>query len=80
MLTVVVGPPCAGKSTYIRRMARSGDVLIDYDALARALGSDRAHEAPPNVADAAYFARQVGAELPALAEYLRLLGKPVQTA
>ena len=28
----------------------------------------------------AYFARQVGAELPALAEYLRLLGKPVQTA
>ena len=57
MLTVVVGPPCAGKSTYIRRMARAGDVLIDYDALARALGSDRAHEAPPNVADAAYFAR-----------------------
>lgn len=57
MLTVVVGPPCAGKSTYVRRMAHAGDVLVDYDALARVLGSDRAHEAPPNVADVAYFAR-----------------------
>lgn len=57
MLTVVVGPPCAGKSTYVRRMARAGDVLVDYDALACALGSDRAHEAPPNVADVAYFAQ-----------------------
>lgn len=57
MLTVVVGPPCAGKSTYVRRMARAGDVLVDYDALAACLGSDRSHEAPPAVADAAYAAR-----------------------
>lgn len=57
MLTVVVGPPCAGKSTYVRRMARTGDVAVDYDALAAALGSDRAHEAPRAVADVAFHAR-----------------------
>ncbi len=57
MLTVVIGPPCAGKSTYVRRMARSGDVRVDYDALARCLGSDRSHEAPRAVADVAYAAR-----------------------
>ena len=67
MLTVVVGPPCAGKSTYIRRMARPGDVLVDYDAIAMALGSDRHHEAPPAVADVAYRARD--------AAVMRCLGK-----
>lgn len=57
MLTVICGPPCAGKSTYARAHARVGDVVVDYDALARALGSDRAHEAPVAVADVAYAAR-----------------------
>lgn len=58
MLTVLVGPPCSGKSTYARRMARSGDVVVDYDALALALGSDRAHEAPRAVADVAFKVRE----------------------
>lgn len=57
MLTVVVGPPCAGKSTYVRAHARDGDVTVDYDALSRALGSQRDHEAPRAVADTASRAR-----------------------
>lgn len=56
MLTVVVGPPCAGKPTYIRRMARAGDAPVDHDAPAACPGSDRSHEAPPAAADAAYAA------------------------
>ena len=57
MLTVVIGPPCAGKSTYVRAHARDGDVTVDYDALARALWSRRDHEAPRSVADTASRAR-----------------------
>ena len=57
MLTVICGPPCAGKSNYARAHARTGDVVIDYDALACALGSDRDHEAPEAVADTAFHAR-----------------------
>lgn len=39
MITVVAGPPCAGKSTYIRQRAVHGDVVIDMDRLASALGA-----------------------------------------
>ena len=38
MITVVAGPPCAGKSTYVRERARPGDVIVDLDVLAVALG------------------------------------------
>lgn len=37
MLTVVTGPPCGGKSTYIQNNAAPGDIVIDMDELARAL-------------------------------------------
>lgn len=62
MLTVVVGPPCAGKSTYVAANAREGDVTVDYDALARALGSPRRHEAPRAVADVAHAARSAAVD------------------
>ena len=39
-LTVVTGPPCGGKSTYIRERAAVGDVVIDLDRLALALTSE----------------------------------------
>lgn len=58
MISVIVGPPCAGKSTFVARSARPGDVIVDYDAMARALGSDRLHEAPGAVADVAFHARE----------------------
>jgi hypothetical protein len=37
MITVVTGPPCGGKSTYIKENAKDGDIIIDMDELARAL-------------------------------------------
>lgn len=43
MLTVVTGPPCSGKSTYVRQHARPGHVIIDFDQLAQALGSPVTH-------------------------------------
>jgi hypothetical protein len=42
-LTVVTGPPCAGKSTYIEEHRSLDDVVIDVDRLAVALGADADH-------------------------------------
>lgn len=36
-LHVVIGPPAAGKSTYVRERAHPGDIRIDYDDLANLL-------------------------------------------
>jgi hypothetical protein len=44
MLTVVTGPPCSGKSTYVRTHARPGDIIIDFDLLAQAFGSSTPHD------------------------------------
>ena len=43
MLTVITGPPCSGKTTYARQHARPGDIIIDFDAIAQALGSPVSH-------------------------------------
>lgn len=46
MLTVVTGPPCSGKTTYVREHAQPGDIVVDFDTLAVALGSPDSHEHP----------------------------------
>jgi len=38
-INVIVGPPCAGKSTHVKANSTKGDVLVDYDDLAKALGA-----------------------------------------
>lgn len=38
ILTVVTGPPCSGKTTYVERRRRAGDIVVDLDAIAVALG------------------------------------------
>jgi hypothetical protein len=53
MLTVVTGPPCAGKTTYVRQHALPGDTVIDFDALAQALGSPVGHGHEPPIAETA---------------------------
>lgn len=37
LVTLVAGPPCAGKSAYIREHALPSDLVVDYDALSLAL-------------------------------------------
>ena len=40
MLTVITGPPCSGKSTYIAERAKRGHIIIDLDRIALALTTD----------------------------------------
>lgn len=52
-LTVVIGPPAAGKSTWVLERAKPTDVVVDYDRLAVALtgvGGDMHDHAAPVVA------------------------------
>ena len=59
MLTVVLGPPAAGKSTWVLERAKPGDVVIDFDRLAVALtgpGGDP-HDHPAHVVTVTMAAR-----------------------
>lgn len=42
-VTLVTGPPGAGKTTYVAEHKADGDLVVDYDTLAQALGSDVTH-------------------------------------
>lgn len=49
MIHIVSGPPCAGKSTYVREHKQPGDVIIDYGLLAEAIGDDHWDVKHPHV-------------------------------
>lgn len=57
MLTVVTGAPCSGKTTYVRQHALTGDIIIDFDHLAQALGSAVDHGHSDDIAAVAAEAR-----------------------
>lgn len=58
MLYVVTGPPCSGKSTHVRTHAQPGDVIIDFDPIAQALGSPKPHEHPGHIRHVTIAARK----------------------
>ncbi len=63
-LTVVIGPPAGGKSTWVLERAKPGDVVIDFDRLAVALcgqGGDP-HDHAPAVTAVARAARTAAIE------------------
>lgn len=59
-VTVVTGPPAAGKTTHVRQHAQPGDVIIDYDLIANALSGQDAdnHEHPAHIQTVTKAARQ----------------------
>ena len=67
-LHVVVGPPCAGKSTYVWSGRASGDLAIDFDRLASALGAPVSHDAEGDVREAAFAARAAAIRVAMTAE------------
>ena len=46
-VTLVAGPPCAGKTTLVDRTAESDDLILDFDRIAVRLGSPRPWLHPP---------------------------------
>jgi len=42
-ITIIAGPPAAGKTTYVQDHKGPTDVVIDLDALAQAIGSENTH-------------------------------------
>lgn len=56
-ITVVMGPPASGKSTYVQEHKDDGDVVIDFDLMAQALGSESPHDAPEEVGKVGFAAR-----------------------
>lgn len=59
-VTVVTGPPAAGKTTHVREHAEDGDVIIDYDLIANALSGQDAdnHDHPAHIQAITKAARQ----------------------
>jgi predicted kinase len=59
-LYVVTGPPCAGKSTWVRERAKPGDVVVDLDRIALAITAEDTphHEYPAHIRKAAISVRK----------------------
>jgi hypothetical protein len=81
--TVVAGPPCSGKTTYVAEHASPSALVIDWDAIAQRLGSPHSHHHPPSMfasIDAEY--RALLAQVPYAEEawIIRSLGSPTERA
>lgn len=57
MITFIMGPSCAGKSTKARELQAPGDIIVDFDSLAIALGSEKSHDHPGPIMDAVHPVR-----------------------
>ena len=61
MIRVITGPPCGGKSTFVREHAEAGDLIVDFDDLIEAFGGNR-YEADGLIREAAVEARRSAIE------------------
>lgn len=57
MVHIIIGPPCAGKSTYLKDHAKEDDLQVDFDKIAKVLGSSESHNSDGIVKQAAFAAR-----------------------
>lgn len=61
-INVVLGPPVAGKSEYVKAHAKDGNVIVDYDLIAKAMGSRVAHGSTGSVRIVALESRKTAIE------------------
>jgi HK97 family phage prohead protease len=50
-VTLVWGPPCGGKSTFVQEHAQRGDIVLDRDSIYQALSISQRYENHPELAD-----------------------------
>ncbi len=64
-LYVVTGPPCVGKSTWVRERAELGDLVVDLDRIALAITAESTlhHDYPAHIRKAAIIVRATAVEL-----------------
>lgn len=61
-VVAVLGPPCSGKTTFVAATAGPADVVIDFDALAVALGSRERYDHSKAHLAVAHAAREAAVE------------------
>jgi hypothetical protein len=59
-LYVITGPPCAGKSTWVRQRAKPGDFVVDLDRIALAITAEGTphHDYPQHIRKGAVLVRK----------------------
>lgn len=57
MIHVITGAPCSGKTTYVREHRAEGDPVVDFDAIAYAMGAEGTQDANRDVYALATVAR-----------------------
>lgn len=64
-LYVITGPPCVGKSTWVRERAQPGDLVVDLDRIALAITAESTdhHDYPANIRKAAITIRATAVEI-----------------